>query len=802
MVGSSSRIPPTGGYSDRRLVDEVGDDEDDSEFYAGLGFPTAAAAVAAVAETGKSGDVSGGGPKVVLAGKRVIEVDEEEEAVGLSLRKRVRVALRKVRISDDDDRDDNGGGSGDDNDSDDNGDGVEGMNVEGMDVDSASEPEEVLEVPTTLGKGNPRRRFYFEDAYSSEESGGEESEEEEEPTALLSILRHKEAAKTHRQLRRAAEKDASIPMPENKKSRGKTLAVINDPYRELLNEAIRDARTRTVYPEERFFKSVVCGVPWSSGEKERFFRALPRVGGHNAVQLAEEVRTKSVIEVQGYLDALKRGLERRLMGNQRTRFELLLGEDIPAAVEVGEECEKALDDEAGRMRGFLEKLDEKEAEKKAGASVTLDMLLEVEGKEDGEEATTEGLFDLPTWLKLSERIYMASGYDEKLGRSAIHKQTLEDLKTLVESVTRRVLHITLFQANSRLEKVPSHHKEAREVTPKDVLAALRMLGMPLTSEEYWRRLPRKLGLRILGDAAAKRGEKAEFLEYDMVEEELKVFEDIGFYTDSVKKRKGRRKDGAEGEGWETDEEDEVNYTQGDLDGGEDWSDSQSNYDDDDDDDDDDENDEEDDDEEGEGGEETSEKEGLKNGNRRMTASEMANYLDTPIHLESFLHTPPIKPLKPRQRKDILDELHYINKDEKYLNAIDKFHSRLEERRLWKILGGWKDKKERIEQEIKDTDKGIPEEPDLRVFRRLERWKRGDWRQESSPMIPIWKQEYYGKLFSQERAVRVKEETLENERNTASDNNSMDSEDDSGASEKEDGESLSESGQVFINSVLF
>lgn len=327
MVGSSSsRIAATGGYSDgfsdRRVVDEVNDDDDDDDeqFYAALGFPTAPAP-----DTGKGGAVSNG-PKVVLAGKRVIEVDEVGEAERLGIRKRVRMASEQVGISDDSDDD--------------------GAGVEEMDVDSASEVEAVLEVPTALGKGNPRRRFYFEDTYSSGESGGEESEEE--PTALLTLRRHKEAANTIRRLKSAAAKDTTIVAPE-KKSRGKALAPVNEPYRELFNEAIGDARTQTVYPDEHFFASEICGVPWSSGEKQRFFRALPRVGRHNAVGLAEEVRSKSVIEVQGYLDVLKKQMERRLATNQRSRFQLLLGEDIPAAVEVSEECERALDEEAERM---------------------------------------------------------------------------------------------------------------------------------------------------------------------------------------------------------------------------------------------------------------------------------------------------------------------------------------------------------------------------------------------------------------------------------------------------------------------
>ncbi|KAK6512847.1 hypothetical protein TWF506_009013 [Arthrobotrys conoides] len=770
MIGSSSsRITATGGYldgnNDRRVIDEFNDgDDDDEQFYAGLGFPTA---IAAAPETGKSGAVSDGPAKVILAGKRVIEVDEMEEVEGSGIRKRVKMALQKAGIGDDDEDDD-----GDDR-----------VGGEEMDLDSDSEVGAELEVPTALGKGNPRRRFYFEDAYSSGESGGEESEEES--TALLTVRQHKEAANTIRRLKHAALKDSTVMVPE-KKSRGKTLAPVNEPYRELLNEAIRDARTRTVYPDEHFPASEVCGVPWSSGEKERFFRALPRVGKHNAVRLAEEVRSKSVIEVQGYLDVLKSQLERRLAANQRSRFQLLLGEDIPAAVEVGEECERALDEEAERMRGYLEKLDEKDNKGRwdGGDAVDLEMALGAERNEGGAGPAKEEFFDLVRWLKLSERIFMASVHEEKLGSSAIHRQTLEDLETLVKSVTRRVIQVIIFQANSRLQNAQGPRGKSRGVVSKDVLAALKILGMPITSEEYWRRLPRKLGLRVLGtDSAIEKkgkGEKPTFLEYDVVEEKLKVFEDLEFYTNSVRGGKNRRlDDGEEGEHWETDEEDEVNYNNGVLEE-EELSNSQDD-------------DDSDGDEDG-GQEEATEDEEPKNGDGRMTAGEMASYLDTPIHLESFLYAPPIKALKPRQRKNILDELHYINKDEKYLNAVDKLHSKLEEKRLWRILGGWKDRKEKMKEDIKDVEKKIPEEPNLRVFRRLEKWKRDDWRQEAGPVVPIWQQRYYRKLFDQEKVVRIKKNTTtgseqENGGDNASDESNTDFE---GGSEIHEEDSIDES----------
>ncbi|KAK6537558.1 hypothetical protein TWF694_011740 [Orbilia ellipsospora] len=702
---------------------------------------------------------------VLVAGKRpvgVSEGDDDDNDTGVRIRRK----RTKVDIEDESGNED-------------------------MDVD---EDEEVLDksdspgigTETVATSGRSRRRFYFEDSSSSSDDDDDEEEGTEEPTALLTLLRQKEEANAARRMKRAAAKDSPQPSAPVKKTRGKAQPLINDPYRELLNDAINNARTRTVYPCVRFNSSEIDNILWTTSEKERFFRALPRLGRYNPVTLAEEVRTKSVIEVQGYLDALARELDRRLPLVGVSKHSLLLMEDIPAAVEVSEDCERALEAEADRVGAYIERMGEKERKQKwgdEGDSLDLETAKSAVESSASEEGVDDPLLEPTNWLRLSERIFMASKYDKTTGRPAIHKQTLKDLGTLVKSVTQRLVHICLYQTHSRIKA----HQASRynnavlpEVTRRDVAAALNILGMPFTSEDYWRKLPRRFQLNVISeDSKAKRGQIPEFMNYNDVEEELKVFEPIKFHKDPKKVEvEDFQQEEEEDDGmfsWVDDEEDELYHRY------------ESE-----------EDDNEDENEEDETDESTSNSEQESDGKPRRGKSELAKYLDTQINLESFLPGRLIHPLTQRQKKQMLDELHFINDDEKYLNAVDKFHSALEEEKLWKLLGGGKDIIQNMEKVVEESEDKIPEEPKLRGFRRLEKWKRdGDWRAEAEQALPIWQQKYYRKLWEREKIVRIKKPYIRRRKGKAVNQSDAQGNDDEEEGHEEEEES--EEDEIIIDS---
>ncbi|KAF3937324.1 hypothetical protein ABW19_dt0202965 [Dactylella cylindrospora] len=627
---------------------------------------------------------------------------------------------------------------------------------DGMDLDPESDDESAA---SSLGAdpGQRRRKLWFEEDISSSEG----SDYEEEPTSYLTALRQKEAANARRRKANIITPEPPGPDYLEKKKRpprGQSRAHINDQYRDLLNEAINDARDRRVYPDVNFKSSEIGEVFWSFTEKQRFFRALPRVGRHNPAALSEEIESKTVIEVQGYLDVLKEETDRRMQKVGSKRHELLMMADIPAAIEVGEECDDLLDKEAERVKLHVERIEEKEERERwgdEGGTLDVETAKEMKGikREDGENPHENGLLDTWNWLMLADRIFMASEHRKNKDPTAISKQALQDLATLVTSITRRLVNISLFQAHSRIKNRsgPLYRVSQPDVTLRDVAAALKLLGMPTTSEEYWRHVPRRFQLRVLSEQVAKRGEKPFLMEYDEVENELKVFEYIKFHkgseitSDDEQPTMHHTASSRAGllDGWETDDEEEE-LEDSDEDENEttvreyypdtSYQDGHSGV--------------------PHEGEFPSASE-ITTDKRPRNKSEMARYLDTPIDLASYLPAAPLRNLSSKQKRQILDELHFINEDEEYLDAIDTYYSLREEKKLWKILGGWKDRKELLEGQIRDAEAAIPPEPALLGWRRLENWKRSEWREQAGPMVPIWEQRWYGKLWENEKVVRIK-----------------------------------------------
>ncbi|EWC43478.1 hypothetical protein DRE_07557 [Drechslerella stenobrocha 248] len=666
--------------------------------------------------TGRSGKRA----VVVMAGKRPAEATSSSESssggdtdTGTPVRSRV----KRVRV---DASDDSGGISGSETDSLE--DEVEELEQLEEQEDEVEELEEELDTELE-DNDRPRRKFYFE---SSSESS---SDEEDEPTALLTMLRQKEAANAARRQQRAAKRAGLAVDEETKKgTRGGARPLVNDPYRELLNEAINDARTRVVYPDCDLPASLIGEVFWAATEKERFFRALPRVGRHNAVALSQAVGTKSAIEVQGYLHLLQTELDKRLEQQHGfRRHVLMMMEDIPAAVEVSEECERALEAEADRTAGYMSKLEEKARDGAASGEVDFVNMEIARGtlvtKAD-EKSGDWPLIQPWNWVVLAERIFMASQNGKVADRPAVQKRTLEDMCTLITSVTRRLVHISLFQAHSRLRDTSRYRDRPKEVVLRDAAAAIKMLRMPTTSEEYWRHLPRRFQLRVLDDTKGR----LEPMSYDEVEEDLKVFEDVKFYRNqdgNDSKSTQKTNEGFEsGGGWETEEEEEGHGFESGYsrDGSSDQPSEDSDAD---------------------------------GGRAPGKKSKTSRYLDMSVDMLSYLPEPPVQPLRSAQVRDILNELTFIDEDESYLNAVDRLHSLREERKLWKVLGGWQERKTAINAEIKEARGSIPPEPELAAWRRLEKWKRNEWRDSAGQMIPIWEQRYYRRLWERERLIRIK-----------------------------------------------
>src|SRR4051794_6659386 len=79
--------------------------------------------------------------------------------------------------------------------------------------------------------------------------------------------------------------------------------------------------------------------------------------------------------------------------------------------------------------------------------------------------------------------------------TSIRHRAFSDLHTLAVSLTRRLVHATLFQARTRIELRP-HFEHSDAVTRNDVSTALKILGVTPTSEPYWQGFARRNGVRV------------------------------------------------------------------------------------------------------------------------------------------------------------------------------------------------------------------------------------------------------------------------------------------------------------------
>ena len=137
-----------------------------------------------------------------------------------------------------------------------------------------------------------------------------------------------------------------------------------DAYRGLLNDLIisasgtaTDAVGETVdddvrrrdrhepdqdHDGEGLFVSMIDITTWKADEKQHFFHALERHGVHNLPALCRSVGSKSIPEIQQYLLALRTAANNNEIRAKKDRLWDGMAA-IPGAIEIGEECETALE---------------------------------------------------------------------------------------------------------------------------------------------------------------------------------------------------------------------------------------------------------------------------------------------------------------------------------------------------------------------------------------------------------------------------------------------------------------------------
>ncbi|KAF4342944.1 RNA polymerase I-specific transcription initiation factor rrn5 [Fusarium beomiforme] len=304
-------------------------------------------------------------------------------------------------------------------------------------------------------------------------------------------------------LKRPAEEDLIPRLFKRQKG------VLNTEYLDVLNRDIEDAAQRVCFTrdteETALYPSQIGLTYWSVPEKKLFFEAVARLGQSDLPGIASRIGTKSEIEVNHYLDVLLRA---RLLRQREVRRPAIEFSEIPAAVELSQQCCHALDEAADAISVRQERKEEQREESKWGDcwDITPRIACQIDKGDyitESQDLPFSRLFNLHTWLRLSERIFMNSSIPSENWDSidsrppSMWATAFEDFHSLAVSITKRLVQITIFFSESRIrakkELVPTTRAIIRA---QDVEAAVSSLGLSHDSYEFWSRCARRLRLEV------------------------------------------------------------------------------------------------------------------------------------------------------------------------------------------------------------------------------------------------------------------------------------------------------------------
>ena len=326
-------------------------------------------------------------------------------------------------------------------------------------------------------------------------------QEPQSPTDIRSPIRHAAGTQSKRK----------APKPPSQVRAKRLKSWYNNEYRELFNVDIHDAVAGIISEDQALLEGSQIGSSiWTAKEKDLFFSALSRLGRDNVRQIASRIETKSELEVQEYIQLLHQGM----IG----RSNKLLGfTDLPAAIEISNECCGLLERAGDALVSRQERTEEEVEEKKWGDLWLLnsDTIKRLDrqrtdkagGEEIEEVLPAANLFHLRNWLELSCRIFMNPDTEEdnwemiaEPGESpAIRATAFEDFHSLAVNITKRLVSTTLFCTMSRQRAMGSKTIKHADVNQDDVEAAVKILRLKLNSRGFWIRCTRRCNLKIFDE---------------------------------------------------------------------------------------------------------------------------------------------------------------------------------------------------------------------------------------------------------------------------------------------------------------
>lgn len=333
----------------------------------------------------------------------------------------------------------------------------------------------------------------------------------------------------HTRKRKKSQRHRHLPESRLKRLR----PFYSDEYRKVLNSTIIDIVQGTLIGDVDLLSPKQTGITcWSSEELGAFFTALARNGRHNLPAISSAIGTKTEPEVHVYLQLLHNANVHQHVNGPR--HELFQNSDVPAALEIGQDCCTALEITADALSVLQQEEENKLERKKYGALWRLDRRIadRIEqprpDKEDGSvdhlgAVPAAELLNLNSFLELSKNVFMNSTAEEDNWRSyrgekipiSIMYTAFSDIHALAVSITKRLISTSLFIAMSRVKH--KRKNDGHNVRSQDIRAALDILGMKHNSREFWIRVPRRCRLTVFGGNRSRNGPK---LSYDEVERRL------------------------------------------------------------------------------------------------------------------------------------------------------------------------------------------------------------------------------------------------------------------------------------------
>lgn len=318
----------------------------------------------------------------------------------------------------------------------------------------------------------------------------------------------------------------------------------NNAFRILFNETASAATTRfAAHEPTHLYASQIGAVQWSAYEKDVFFAALDKLGQDDVAGVAKAVGSKSVPETRMFLLSIQDAITERKVAGRDRNVEVTL-QDIPAAPEIGQECEERLELASDALAWYQERFEAKQEQVRHGqywliTPAVADEIEDAIGRPHtlstspppdprdndanplvrGDPSEAQILQAIPEakilvpqqLLQLSKNVFMNpsptipypwpnwSDLTSELATTpSMYRTAFNDFYALVVSLTKRLVQTALIQATSRVRSQGWREKKGvlRYVRKRDALAAIDILGMRRNSREQWMGVARRCALRV------------------------------------------------------------------------------------------------------------------------------------------------------------------------------------------------------------------------------------------------------------------------------------------------------------------